>query len=285
MPVIVPCPSCQAQYRLDPAKLKTGRGRLRCAKCGTVFPVAAPQVEAPPPPPPAAPSAGSARRAAANGGPRLDVAIVAGEPGDSRRRLVSILARCRVRTVTVDDGTACVEAAVRSRPKLVVLHAWLRGLLGLEVVRDIRADPLLAHAAIVLVGGVGPTGRHRASPARIHGADAWVPDDAAPEELDGLFRSLLGLPGGRAEEPAEADVSAWAQHVVAELFFYHADAIDAGLRLRQPAAGIRRSLEDARLACLDRFPVPAAGRTRLLALLDGEVERALARRGHELGLP
>ena len=40
--MIVACPSCHAQYRLDAARLRDGKGRLRCARCRTVFPGAAP---------------------------------------------------------------------------------------------------------------------------------------------------------------------------------------------------------------------------------------------------
>ena len=90
--MIAACPKCQARYRVDTSRLKGGKGRLKCAKCGEVFPVQAeePAAEAPAPAAPAAPPSGAPSVArlleASRGAPagKLAVAIVGCEPGPLR---------------------------------------------------------------------------------------------------------------------------------------------------------------------------------------------------------
>lgn len=53
--------------------------------------------------------------------------------------------------VTAADGSAVLDAVARARPDLVVLDAVMPSPDGLEVLRILKADPLLASIPIVLV--------------------------------------------------------------------------------------------------------------------------------------
>jgi len=264
--VIAECPHCHARYRLDPSRLRDGRGRLQCVKCREIFPVSATDG--------AAIASDSPPPRARHG---LDVSLAALSPGPFRQLVVGVLARCGARSVAVDDGPGALEVARRTRPRVVALHAWLRGLSGLEVARVLREDPALGTSRILLLGGPAPCGRFAPDPARVHGVDAWLPDTASPAELEAVLRQLLGRDAGPPQLEDEEAVRAWARLAASDFVLCEADAVDAHLATGSPD---REALVGPlRGAGLERFPMAgAAGRRAVGAILDSEIDAALEAR-------
>lgn len=93
------------------------------------------------------------------------------------------------RFVEAADADAAVEAARRERPDVVLLDVMLPGGSGLDVLRQLRADPETAHARVAIVSAwVAEDDREAATTA---GADAFVSKPFLPEDLDALVRELL----------------------------------------------------------------------------------------------
>jgi predicted Zn finger-like uncharacterized protein len=258
--MIVSCPSCGTQYKLDSERLRGGKGRLRCARCRTVFPVGGEE-----------PAASAALPAPAT---RLDVALLAFEPGAVQKRFLAALQGAGLRVAHADDGPNALDVARRSRPRLVVTSFRLPDLSGPELACAVRDEPQLAATRTLLVGGPEPSLRWGASLAAIHGADAHLPMEAREPEIDRVVRALLGMPGGDIAAPPEEDVRAHARVAVADLRAYYGDEIEAGRREGRLHERVSEYLAHARLGCLDRFPELRSGAAGLAAW-DDEVRKAL----------
>jgi predicted Zn finger-like uncharacterized protein len=270
--VIVRCPTCATQYRLDPERLRAGRGRLRCVRCGAVFPVATAGAPAPAARPPRAAPAPGAREAG-----RIEVGVVASAAGALRQLVVGGLARCGARAITLDDGPTALDMARRSRPRLVVAAFDLPGLSGCELIAAVRDEPLLAATRVLLVGGPPPSGRFRPSPAAVHGADAHLPDDVAEPEVLRVLGALLGCePGAVLELGAEDEgrVRAQARVTVQDLALYAPEESAASRRAHAWTPALAEEIARARAGCraLIGFDRDRAAAARAF---DDELARAL----------
>jgi DNA-binding response OmpR family regulator len=92
-----------------------------------------------------------------------------------------------------------VEAARREPPDVVILDLMLPGGSGLDVLRVLRADQALAHAAVVVVSAWSDDGNQSA--ARRDGADAFVAKPFSPDRLVAQVEELIGPPRSLRVEP------------------------------------------------------------------------------------
>lgn len=262
--VITTCPGCKAKYRIDPSRLKAGRRRLKCARCTTVFPVSAPSAEAP------LPVEDRASRRA------LQVAVVAVEPGAFRERILSALARSGARSLTTDDGTACLDAARRTRARLVVAEAYLPGLTGAEIAEAIRGEPELAATRVLLVT---PGTVHPAPDTVLEegtGVDARVAPSISQAGLEDLLAAVLTggeLPG---DELDQAALDRLVSVTVSDLRAYHPSATRGWTPSRQAPDILEADVRDSRIHVAERFCRHADAARRAL-------DEALARIGEASG--
>jgi len=74
---------------------------------------------------------------------------------DDERDLVELIAynlqRNGYDVLTAPDGQAALEVARRQRPDLIILDLMLPGLDGMEVARQLRADPATAHVPVIML--------------------------------------------------------------------------------------------------------------------------------------
>lgn len=258
--MIVRCPTCQAQYRLDAARLRDGRGRLRCARCRTVFPV---QAES---------DASPAREPAA----RLEVALLAAEAGPLRQRVQSALQSLGLRVVLADDGPNALDVTRRTRPRLVAATWFLPQLAGSEVLAAMREEPTLAATRTMLIGG--PPHRLRAPmpDAVIDGVDARVGEESKEAEIVAVARALLGVDPRELPCPPEADVRALARVAVQDLKLYCSEELEAGRREGRLHPRVAEYLASARAGCIERFP-PLRSSPAGMGAWDDEIRLALRR--------
>lgn len=90
---------------------------------------------------------------------------------------------------TAQDGTAALKAAAAHTPDLVLLDVMLPHIDGFEVCRQMRANPLLKNARIMMI-----TARGRDSEVE-HGmslgADAFLTKPFSTRELMETIRTLI----------------------------------------------------------------------------------------------
>ncbi len=79
------------------------------------------------------------------------------------------------------DGLEALEAARNQRPDLVILDWMMPGMTGLEVARELRADPATAHIPILMVTAMGQE-RDRKQGVAL-GVQAYLVKPFSPLEL------------------------------------------------------------------------------------------------------
>jgi two-component system, OmpR family, phosphate regulon response regulator PhoB len=84
-----------------------------------------------------------------------DRVLVVDDEEDIRRLVSFNLEEAGFEVETVETGEAAMAAAVRSPPSVLVLDLMLPDVSGTEVCRRMRADPVLADAAILMLTARG----------------------------------------------------------------------------------------------------------------------------------
>jgi two-component system phosphate regulon response regulator PhoB len=116
--------------------------------------------------------------------------VLIAEDDDSLRALMRLT--IDVGGIDIDeaeDGTRALAAARATPPDLVLLDWMMPGLSGLELCRELRADPVTAGATIVMVTArVMPEDREAALAA---GADHFVGKPFSPVALLDTVRHAL----------------------------------------------------------------------------------------------
>jgi CheY-like chemotaxis protein len=93
------------------------------------------------------------------------------------------------RFVEAESGEEALEAARFVRPDVVLLDVMLPVIDGLDVLRQLRADPGLASVPVVVVSAWDTEADRLA--AEEAGADAFVAKPFLPEQLEALVRGFL----------------------------------------------------------------------------------------------
>jgi DNA-binding response OmpR family regulator len=125
------------------------------------------------------------------GGEAVRTVLVVDDEESLRLLVQMTLARGPYRTLLARDGEEGLRLARQELPDLVLLDVGLPGINGLEVCRQLRADPTTRDAKIVIVSAWAET-EHRAA-GMAAGADDYLPKPFRPLEF---LRYLEGLLGG-----------------------------------------------------------------------------------------
>ncbi|HUF28111.1 MAG TPA: response regulator [Gemmatimonadaceae bacterium] len=137
--------------------------------------------------------------------------LFADDHADTRGMVRDIFEASGYEVLAVADGSAAMRAVLEREPDLLVLDLNMPGLSGLEVCRQIKANPFTAHVPVLMLTAQGEI------EVKVEGFEAGADDYLAkpfdPRELRARASALLrivrregdrnpttGLPGGRAIE-------------------------------------------------------------------------------------
>jgi predicted Zn finger-like uncharacterized protein len=209
--VIVGCPSCRRQFRLDDRRVRPG-SKLRCARCGHTFAAgrAVDDLAGPPAAPPHRAAGGTMpeRRMPKSPAPRSG-GLAAAQPeftpvgGDAplvlladanrpvRSLLRPILADLGCRVETADDGTAAFKAVVARRPVVIVASVHLGGLSGVAICEGVKGSPHLKETRVAILGSDLSADLFNRDTAMAYGADMFLEEGMAEEALRAALRDLL----------------------------------------------------------------------------------------------
>lgn len=125
-----------------------------------------------------------------------DVTVVIADDDTDIRDLVAIAARRSGATVcaSVGDGALALQAIERIRPDLAVLDVSMPGMTGLEVCRQVRANPDLIGIRLLLLSA--SVHSVAIDDGMMAGADMYLEKPFAVKSLSARIRELLAPGGG-----------------------------------------------------------------------------------------
>ena len=272
--MIVTCPQCGRQYRLDPARVASGRRRLRCSGCTHVFAVA---------PEKSGPSADASAPQTAPGRGAAPLVVVGDEPREFRDLVCRTLEGLGCRVETIADGESALRVAGEKHPPLMVLNVYLRKLLGVAVCEAIKGKESLRGIRVVLVGSVFKSERFVRGPRHLYGADDYFEDVIPEAEMRDRFAAVLGgvcagvgargqggaaggrrvpghgaVPGSRpvgvaAIEP-RSEIRRLARIMLSDLKIYYPDRFERAVLERKFFESFRDELTKGKDLIVARFP-------------------------------
>jgi len=278
--MIVGCPACLRQYRLDDTRFRAG-ARMRCTRCGHQFEAGAHAVSAPGRPAPemtaAEPRTSGRPGGAALGAPSVPLdaggtgaplAIVADAGRAFGAEVGAILTRIGCRVRTSEDGTAAFRMAVAERPALLVVSVHLAGLSGIAICEGVKNSPHLKEIKVAIVGSELSADLFNRDTALAYGADLFLEEGMAEGALSAALEGLLRPPDHGGESTAADDIGG----ALAGLTESSTSPPGVGDEIRRLA---RIMLADLRLYNPDRFRT-ALMSGRLLEVFKDELERGRA---------
>jgi len=305
--MIVGCPSCRRQFRVDDTRVRPG-SKMRCARCGHTFASAGPG--GPPAAERRAPKAASARPAgtpfaAVGGDAPLVLLADAGRP--VRSLLRPILAELGCRVETADDGTAAFKAVVARKPSAIVASVHLGGLSGVAICEGVKGSPHLKDTKVALLGSDLSADLFNRDTALAYGADVFLEEGMAEEALRAALRGMLPAPPAPETDDAEAatgndwegsdfsldgldspepapkpgsrpaeEIARLARLMLSDLKLYNPDRFAQALRSGQILEIFKAELSRGRDLVDQRFPQTASRQEMLAAALREGIERESA---------
>lgn len=172
------CPKCQSRYRVEYARLQAGPDRVRCARCSHVF-IWAQAVSHPVASSPVVPSPASS-----------PLVLIVDDSKFFREVIFDVLRPLPLRCLGASSAEEALVLLRNERPALLLIDINLPGMNGFDLIRTIRADPVLASVHILALSAV-----HRretdATAATAAGADDFMSKSFSPDQLQMRVRKLL----------------------------------------------------------------------------------------------
>lgn len=177
------------------------------------------------------------------------VVLIANDQEWSARSIESILSPQGYTVIRAYTGQQALERASTARPDLIILDAQLPDLHGLEVCKQLRADPRFGRLTPIVITTAGPSGR--AQRVAAYEAGAW---EFYGQPLDG--EALLARLRTYLDAKLEADALRQAAMVDASVGLYTV----RGLARRMGEIGSEMSRAGRPLACIAmRLPADVPG--------------------------
>jgi DNA-binding response OmpR family regulator len=124
-----------------------------------------------------------------------ELVLVADDEEDILQLVRRVLERAGFEVMVARDGVQALELAKTRTPAAAVLDVTMPGLDGLEVVRQLRADPATVGVKVlILTARAQQADIDRATAA---GADDYLAKPFRPDDLRARIEALLG-PGSEA---------------------------------------------------------------------------------------
>jgi response regulator RpfG family c-di-GMP phosphodiesterase len=186
-------------------------------------------------------------------------AVIADEPRPFRTFLAEHLQRLGFEVSMFETGDTALEFVRRSQADLAIVNVYLKGKLGVEVSEEIKNDPTLTHARVILIGALFRANRFRANPTNLYGADEYI-EEAIPErEFRQIIHRFFPDVSVSEEMPVEtleyAEARRLARLILSDIVIYHPTKVDQGIRDNNFFDVLRPEIEEGRQYYDSRVPM------------------------------
>jgi two-component system, cell cycle response regulator DivK len=134
----------------------------------------------------------SARRTGAAGARGAGLILIADDTFDTRELYALYLTQCGFAVQTVTDGEEAVQAAIESRPDVIVFDLSMPRLDGITATTRIKAHPDTRHIPVIVVTGFPHQAAQRS--ALEAGAEVFLEKPCLPEDLARHVQHLIDQP-------------------------------------------------------------------------------------------
>jgi len=187
------------------------------------------------------------------------IAVIADEPRPFRTFLSEHLQQLGFEVSLFETGEPALDFIRRAQADLAIVNVYLKGKLGVEVSEEIKNDPALSHARVILIGALFRANRFRANPTNLYGADEYI-EEAIPErEFRQIIHKFFPDIAAGEERPAEsqeyAEARRLARLILSDIVIYHPSKVDQGIRDNNFFDLLRSEIEEGRQYYESRVPM------------------------------
>jgi len=187
------------------------------------------------------------------------VAVIADEPRPFRTFLSEHLQQLGFEVTLFETGEPALDFIRRAQADLAIVNVYLKGKLGVEVSEEIKNDPSLSHARVILIGALFRANRFRANPTNLYGADEYI-EEAIPErefrQIIHKFFPDITVPEEMPVESQEyAEARRLARLILSDIVIYHPAKVDQGIRDNNFFDLLRGEIEEGRQYYESRVPM------------------------------
>lgn len=236
------CKNCGSVFRAAISTPLSSPVRVACPRCAYQMVLKPKTVEMPVPP--------LARR-------RL--AVIADEARPFRQFLGEHLRRLGFEVTYFETGVPTLEYVRRTRAELAIVNVYLKGMLGVEVTEEIKADPSLDNTRVILIGALFRANRFRANPTNLYGADEYIEEQIPEKEFRQIIHKLFPDVGDTAEMPIEPreydEARRLARLILSDIIIYHAARVDQGIHDNNFFEVLKSEIEEGRQYYDSRVPL------------------------------
>lgn len=190
--------------------------------------------------------------------PRRRVAAIADETRPFRQFLGDHLRRLGFEVAYFETGIPTLEFVRRTRAELVIVNVYLKGMLGVEVTEEIKADPSLENTRVILIGALFRANRFRANPTNLYGADDYIEELIPEKEFRQIIHKFFPDIGDVSDLPIESreidDARRLARLILSDIIIYHAAKVEQGIRDDNFFEVLRSEIEEGRQYYDSRVP-------------------------------
>ncbi len=247
--MVVKCPNCLTRYKVNTSNVSKPLVKVQCPSCAkslllNVKKMISLKTEQQTVPNPIRANdilsdtsikiLGDMLTVTVNGKQEAPLILIADEPRPFRSFLRNSLEEMGCRVIVLDDGAATDEyLRVSETPHVAFLNVVLPNLMGFELCERMKENPLLKKIKVVLIGAIFRIERFRRDPTNLYGADDYIEEFIAKQELRERMRKLLGLPlieetGKESLTPSDTIEQAQrlARIILSDIVIYNLENVD-----------------------------------------------------------
>jgi len=177
--MLISCPKCHAQYRIDPKTSQAAVAKVKCPKCQHLFEITLQQEESFPP----------QKKAPSTGFPLV---LIVDDARFFREMIKDILKDLPVEILTAADGDDAWQQMIECTPQLVLLDLNIPGKNGKEILQALKLTPALKNVQIIAMSGV-ERGDDIEAEVKRYGAESFLNKSFKPRELQKRVKAILAL--------------------------------------------------------------------------------------------
>lgn len=308
--MVIKCPNCLTQYRINTSRVSKSLIKVQCPSCkkSVLVNVKKLSIEDSHPSEGRAVGASAPRPTLAakevlsdtsierigdlltitvDGKAEAPILLIADEPRAFRDFLRKTLEEMGCRVIVVDDGYG-VEQALRQprKPHLIFMNVVLKHTMGFILCEKIKSNPDYQTIKVVLIGAIFRIDRFRRDPSNLYGADDYIEEIIVKQDLQERVKKLLGVD---IRQPLQRDFTSpndvvdharrLARIILSDIIIYNQGKVDESIQKDAFFTELGEELQEGKKYFREKIP---SDRSEINEIFDQTISDYVKRRKREL---